>query len=788
MEELIRSFIYRRAIKMMMKAGDSAPQAIAESIAQFEEDYPGLLTGSLRAEIMALSATIKEQAILNPYWMADEFGKRLHFLFLDARELSYTRLQDLLVDIRGDIMQFNVYGDFDVVLRIWDTPESVSAFVKELERNQWIRTILLGVKGIFQFHGHQEIQESYEPIPNDYYPAINTLSANIHDPSVDRAILSRLSDANIIVGRRVEEDTSVSHRIRALIGISALRRRQLLPGLLFREVSRLKDYQENGISFYQTSGDFEYLLTFIADDQMQLDRLTDALNEIDGALITATFVVARLAFERTPSAEQAQVEITDIQKHIKRIGSFITSDLFEANTKAASDVSTQSPGEALALTGLLARLRAIELDLLALAAFSKAEGYEIVKEQAESAVNLCRRAILHKDQNELEASIVSMARAVEGALKLALTRLVRRLFPGRNTRLVSSLLGLGRKEQWWKADSTVTLGELLTALRRWRERTALDALWHVPQQLLDALAEIHAYRNPASHFKSPSRLLQESFVDLATRYVSTHLSAVATMRYLLEQIIEQDAISQVSSQEYGAAVSASVDEKNFQLARALLSNTVLRIPQNEVRTKLRRIGVRGWTDKSKLENALKEVEPDSRSAELMKWIGEQMTQEPFQKNERVQENALAVLATVAERLGIEFATPSIFLSHASQDKDFVRDLAKDLRTHDVRVWYDEWDIEVGDRIMESIEQGLRKSDFLGIVLTPASVSSDWVRKELDVALMEQLSHREIRVLPILLLDCDIPYVLRDLKYADFRESYEGGMRNLLKALGLDGTT
>lgn len=59
--------------------------------------------------------------------------------------------------------------------------------------------------------------------------------------------------------------------------------------------------------------------------------------------------------------------------------------------------------------------------------------------------------------------------------------------------------------------------------------------------------------------------------------------------------------------------------------------------------------------------------------------------------------------------------PSLFLSHSSADKTFVEKLAKDLEGVGVNVWFDKWEIKVGDSLTGKIEEGLQANDYLGLV-------------------------------------------------------------------------
>ena len=72
----------------------------------------------------------------------------------------------------------------------------------------------------------------------------------------------------------------------------------------------------------------------------------------------------------------------------------------------------------------------------------------------------------------------------------------------------------------------------------------------------------------------------------------------------------------------------------------------------------------------------------------------------------------------------------IFISHASEDKErFVRPLAEALRASgDVTVWYDEWELEVGDRLVERINDGLAHSRFGVVVLRSSNSMKGPVRR------------------------------------------------------------
>jgi hypothetical protein len=129
---------------------------------------------------------------------------------------------------------------------------------------------------------------------------------------------------------------------------------------------------------------------------------------------------------------------------------------------------------------------------------------------------------------------------------------------------------------------------------------------------------------------------------------------------------------------------------------------------------------------------------------------------------------------------------SVFLCHSSEDKPFVRMLASHLRNSGVKVWLDEAEIRVGESLIGRIGTALDSVDFVAVVLSANSIKSEWVERELHVALNREFRERKVVVLPILLHKVVIPPFLRDKLYADFSnpDRFEEGFRLLLSALGV----
>ncbi len=121
----------------------------------------------------------------------------------------------------------------------------------------------------------------------------------------------------------------------------------------------------------------------------------------------------------------------------------------------------------------------------------------------------------------------------------------------------------------------------------------------------------------------------------------------------------------------------------------------------------------------------------------------------------------------------------VFISYSSKDKVFAARLASDLKAKGLRVWYDQWELRVGDSLLDKIGAGISSNDYLVVILSKSSVASEWVKKELNAALIKELGEKRVVVLPVLIEDCKIPPLLSDKIYADFRGDYMSGLNRLL---------
>lgn len=131
---------------------------------------------------------------------------------------------------------------------------------------------------------------------------------------------------------------------------------------------------------------------------------------------------------------------------------------------------------------------------------------------------------------------------------------------------------------------------------------------------------------------------------------------------------------------------------------------------------------------------------------------------------------------------------SIFISYSHQDHAFVDQFAAHLVRERKTVWVDRWELKPGDSLIQRIQHAVGEADALVVVLSKASVISEWCRKELSVALVRELNEKRVVVIPVLIEDCDIPVFLSDKMYADFRKDFGFGFAGVLEAVAGIGNT
>ena len=124
----------------------------------------------------------------------------------------------------------------------------------------------------------------------------------------------------------------------------------------------------------------------------------------------------------------------------------------------------------------------------------------------------------------------------------------------------------------------------------------------------------------------------------------------------------------------------------------------------------------------------------------------------------------------------------VFISYSHQDSDFATELAAQLVKHKAKVWIDQWELHVGDSLIDRIQEAIQGASALIVILSQASINSEWCKKELSSGLLRELEEKRVVVLPALIKNCEVPLFLRGKMYADFRTDFDKGLRDTLEAI------
>lgn len=116
----------------------------------------------------------------------------------------------------------------------------------------------------------------------------------------------------------------------------------------------------------------------------------------------------------------------------------------------------------------------------------------------------------------------------------------------------------------------------------------------------------------------------------------------------------------------------------------------------------------------------------------------------------------------------------IFLSYSRADTARASAIVHDLTEEGFTIWQDVGNVLHGDRIRESINDGIRNSSAFLILLSPRSLRSRWVLNELDAAMLREITAGEKIVIPILLgkiRPSQIPEDLQGKLFVDLRFNF-----------------
>lgn len=237
-----------------------------------------------------------------------------------------------------------------------------------------------------------------------------------------------------------------------------------------------------------------------------------------------------------------------------------------------------------------------------------------------------------------------------------------------------------------------------------------------------------------SHFSNQISRLQRE-IERLQRELAKVSRGEADKSKRIGQI--QKSITKHTSASSLQSKSREVERLNEQIARLLAKRADLNKKIADRTAKLhqaqQRLAGSQAKQQKKIINALEHAERDrirTQSSGLRELGGEIVRQSPAAADNVAAKNYDA------------------FISHASEDKaELVRPLAEALKERGLEIWYDEFELKVGDSLRRSIDKGLANSRFGIVVLSPDFFAKNWPQYELDGLVEKEMQGGEV-ILPI----------------------------------------
>lgn len=109
----------------------------------------------------------------------------------------------------------------------------------------------------------------------------------------------------------------------------------------------------------------------------------------------------------------------------------------------------------------------------------------------------------------------------------------------------------------------------------------------------------------------------------------------------------------------------------------------------------------------------------------------------------------------------------VFLSHATVDKPEIEGLSSYLNAVGMPVWFDKFNIDYGQSIVDAVQAGVETSGAVIFWVTQSFLNSDWCKTEMRNFLSRYSGGHKVLIITVVDNEVrheDLPFFLRDLKY------------------------
>jgi tetratricopeptide (TPR) repeat protein len=115
----------------------------------------------------------------------------------------------------------------------------------------------------------------------------------------------------------------------------------------------------------------------------------------------------------------------------------------------------------------------------------------------------------------------------------------------------------------------------------------------------------------------------------------------------------------------------------------------------------------------------------------------------------------------------------VFVSHSKNDLDFALKLQASLQARHIEAWVDQRNLEGGQSFASEIQKAIERCNCVLVVVSPASMQSAWVQREV-------LTGDDLQkpIIPILLEQTNVFIALQGIQWIDFRGDYDQKLQDL----------
>jgi hypothetical protein len=127
----------------------------------------------------------------------------------------------------------------------------------------------------------------------------------------------------------------------------------------------------------------------------------------------------------------------------------------------------------------------------------------------------------------------------------------------------------------------------------------------------------------------------------------------------------------------------------------------------------------------------------------------------------------------------------IFLSYSWNDKEKAIQIAEKLMANGVDVWLDEWSVKIGDSLVSRINEGVKNSSYMIILVSKNYLKSKWGNKELQSALIREAEQKKTFIIPVVIERIEftkMPTMLSDRIFLDMTGDIDEAISKLVRII------